>query len=530
MTGQWMDGSNRRQPARGTGLGRTALLAGVVLASVSGTPALAREGGDTDAMETALAAGYKATFTCSALFNAGRDLDTVSANELTRIYPTYRERLAGLPDAEVDRGRKIVTVAWSEDLPPRVAAWRPVFGCSQLPIAARVGMAARLPRYRGTIPEDPGPESGTALSPSAAPVAVADQKRLDAVVADAFLPAKYSDEVKTSDLVIVRKGTAVTGRYVTDPARPDAVVSEASAVDPFRDGIKTSGVVIVRNGTIVAERYAHGITAETSQRTWSVAKSISASVIGAAVHQGLIVPEDPAALTQWSSPGDPRGNITLTHLLHMASGLDSGTRGSRTDRLYFGGGRVIDLAATKSLEVAPGTRFKYSNNDTVLAMRALRERMADDTAYHAFPYQSLLWKIGARRTVLETDWNADLLSSSQIWTIARDLARLGQLYLQDGVWDGERLLAEGWASFVATPAPAQPADGWGYGAQFWLPNGDDGLPSDAYMAVGHRGQYIVIIPSRNTVIIRRGFDASSGPRFKITRFAADVLAALGPAK
>lgn len=129
-------------------------------------------------------------------------------------------------------------------------------------------------------------------------------------------------------------------------------------------------------------------------------------------------------------------------------------------------------------------------------------------------------------TTPETDWNGDFVMSSQVWTTARDLARLGLLYLNDGLWDGERILAEGWTEYVATPAPAQPDRDYGYGAQWWLAGGVSGLPADAYMARGNRGQYVTVIPSENLVIVRRGYDGRPGEYFDPAAFSADVVEAL----
>jgi CubicO group peptidase (beta-lactamase class C family) len=187
------------------------------------------------------------------------------------------------------------------------------------------------------------------------------------------------------------------------------------------------------------------------------------------------------------------------------------------------------MAAKNSLEVKPGTRFKYANNDTLVAMRALREAMKDDNLFHRFPYEKLLHKIGAVHTTLEIDWNGDFISSSQVWATGRDLARIGQLYLQDGMWGNERLLPEDWVEFVRTPAPAQPAAGDGYGAQFWLMNKSPGVPAGTFYAAGNRGQYIVIIPAQNAVIVRQGFDIIGGAQFEIDRFTADVVTALNAA-
>jgi CubicO group peptidase (beta-lactamase class C family) len=182
------------------------------------------------------------------------------------------------------------------------------------------------------------------------------------------------------------------------------------------------------------------------------------------------------------------------------------------------------------LEAMPGKRWKYANDDTVIAMRAFREALKDDNAYHSFPYESVLHKIGARHTTMEVDWNGDFISSSQVWSTARDLARVGQLYLQDGMWGSERILPEDWVQFVSTPAPAQPASGAGYGAQFWLMNNAPGVPDGTFYMSGNRGQYVVIVPSMNAVIVRRGFDVIGGARFDINAFTRDTLMALQAAE
>ncbi len=191
---------------------------------------------------------------------------------------------------------------------------------------------------------------------------------------------------------------------------------------------------------------------------------------------------------------------------------------------HFNAGR-IDHAATRRLVSAPGSTWVYANNDTMLAMRALREKMKSDKAYLAYPFEQVLAPLGMDHTFLETDWNGDFILSSQVWTTARDLARIGLLYLNESVWEGERILPENWAAFVATPAPSQPADAVaprpGYGAQFWLYGEEHGLPEGTYAASGNRGQYLVIIPERNILIVRRGFDDGGG--FDIARFSADVL-------
>ena len=159
-----------------------------------------------------------------------------------------------------------------------------------------------------------------------------------------------------------------------------------------------------------------------------------------------------------------------------------------------------------------------------------RVRIDDDEDYLKYPFKALLHPLGMNRTFLETDWNGDFILSSQVWTTARDLARLGQLYLNDGVWDGKRLLPEGWAQYVATPSPDQPgprsngAPRPGYGAHFWLYDESWGLPAGTYAARGNRGQFLVIVPARNILVVRRGFDDGGG--FDVERFTADIISAL----
>ncbi len=464
-------------------------LALATLAAVSATlPAAAQE---ASPHLRALAAGYKAAFLCSGLFNAGQTEAQVEADDLSRVYPEYRPLLPMLR-AEVDRDARTVSVRFSDSLPPRVAAWRPHLGCAQLPTGADPGAVARLPRLAvtETAPGDALPwPMGDARAEARPPRAVV--ARLDRVVGAAFDRKSYGA------------------------------------------GTETTAVVVLKDGRIVAERYREGYDRSTPQRTWSAAKSLTATLIGVAAHQGLIDVAKPAPIPEWRAPGDPRAAITTGQLLHMTSGLWSEAAGNRTDDVYFGGTSVTEKVPGMPLEARPGTRWLYANNDTLLLARGLRHAIGDGDRALAFPYTELLWKIGMRRTALETDWQGNFILSSQVWTTARDLARLGQLYLQDGMWAGERLLPQGWSRYVATPAPAQPPAGRdgkapGYGAQFWLFGPRQGLPEGSYAMQGNRGQYVMIVPSERLVLVRRGFDAvGDGERFDAAKLTADVIAALG---
>jgi CubicO group peptidase (beta-lactamase class C family) len=462
---------------------RSLLVSSLAIAAL-GLPAAAKEGGNSPQMDPALAAGWKAHFICAGTFNAGQSLDKIEANELDGIYPDYERHYNALPAAKIDQAKKIVSVSYSDAMPPRMSVWRPGFGCTQLPIGAETSAIGFLPKFDG-FPNFSGEDRGSAIGSNVkVQLRTEEAERLEAPVAFAFDQRTYGN------------------------------------------GTRTSAVVIVKDGQIVAERYARGIDHETPQRTWSVAKSISATVLGAARRNGHIDLNYPAVIADFNNGADPRRQITLTHLMQMASGLDSGQSGSRTDRIYFGGGRVVDQAADSVLEARPGTRFKYANNDTLIALRSLRESMKSDADFHQFPYEKLLHKIGATRTTMEVDWNGDFIGSSQVWSTARDLARIGQLYVQNGRWGNEQLLPQNWRKFVSTPGPAQPSDGKGYGAQFWLMNDTPGVPADTFYAAGNRGQYIVIAPSMNAVIVRRGYDVNGGARFEIADFARDALGAL----
>lgn len=444
-----------------------ALLSGLALVAA---PALAQTTppAPPSANHRALAAGYKALTLCSAMFTAReaggtRTQASVETHEFVGIYPELQPLIADLP---VQTSQAEIAVTWDEAAPPRVAQFTPGRGCTIMPSGFVGGMREMKPLTRRT---------------SAPP-----------------LP---------------------TGTATGDAAALEAAVGRGFAGD-FGPGSVTTGVVILQDGKIVAERYAPDFGPDIPQRTWSVAKSLAGTVIGAAVLRGEVDPDAPAAIANWQSSDDPRRAITLDALMRMASGLTSDTAGNRTDGLYFGGTAVDEQAPGWPLIAPVGTRFRYANNDTLLATLAVSPTFA------AHPPHELFDRLGMVHTFAETDWRGNYVLSSQVWTTARDLARFGQLYVQDGVWEGERILPESWRTRVTTPSGPQPPTGtFGYGATFWLMNKEAGVPADAFSANGNRGQYVVIVPSRNLVIVRRGEDPA-GKGFDITGFTRDVLAAL----
>ena len=447
---------------------------------------LAARSAPEDGHVRALAAGYKAAFLCSGLFDAHQTEAQVAADDLEGIYPEYQALVRELP-AKVDRTAHTVSVAFDARMPPRLSAWRPGLGCSALPIGAGAEAIARLPRLAVKPP---------AGDPDARAWPDGDQ--------DATAP--------------VPPALAAAVAHLFDPAATQG-------------GGATTAVLVIKDGRILAERYRAGFDLHTPQRTWSAAKSLTATVVGRAAQLGLVKVQAPANIPEWRHPGDPRAAITLADLMHMGSGLWTNGPGNRTDELYLGGAAVTETATAMPLEAAPGTRWRYANNDTLLAARSVRAALGDGQRAIDFPFTQVLWPIGMRHTTPETDWQGNFILSSQVWTTARDLARLGLLYLNDGVWNGRRLLPEGWSRFVATPAPAQPATvatgGAGYGGFFWLMGPRQGLPEGTYFMNGNRGQYVFLIPSRRVILVRRGFDSAAGPRFDEARFAREMLAALG---
>ncbi len=295
----------------------------------------------------------------------------------------------------------------------------------------------------------------------------------------------------------------------------------------------TLSLMVVHKGRIIHERYAPGVDMHTRTRTWSTAKSIAVTLIGELVDDGRLDLDGPLGL-DWlpslrSPESDPRNKITLRHLLHMSSGLepvDNGMEYATGSGLsYWAGASSVAGALNRAVLREPGTYWDYENYDTLLGVYAMKLALGDD--YLTFPRTALLDKIGMRNTLLSVDRFGDFILSSQVYTNARDLARFGMLYEQDGMWEGERLVTEEWIDFVRTPAPATAERGHFYGGQFWLvPDNLTDVPSDAYSTAGNRGQFVVIVPSHDLVIVRRGLDygRQGFNRWDLTR---EVLKAFG---
>ena len=268
---------------------------------------------------------------------------------------------------------------------------------------------------------------------------------------------------------------------------------------------------------MIGERYATGINYQTPLESWSMGKSLSATIMGILIRQGVYDLWQPAPIPEWQQPGDPRAKIRIADILHMSSGLrirapqdpDYDASGGYPDHLYLYTGTVdsFKYAATRPLQWPPNTVGRYRNTDPVLINYLNRlgiEKQKE--VYHTFPQRRLFDKLGIRTMVMETDPYGNFLTQGYEFASGRDWARLGNLYLQDGVWNGERILPEGYVRFASTLAPAWEADGRPiYGGFFWL-NGNDEfpVPREAYFMAGAGGQYTMIIPSHDLVVVRLG--------------------------
>jgi CubicO group peptidase (beta-lactamase class C family) len=305
---------------------------------------------------------------------------------------------------------------------------------------------------------------------------------------------------------------------------------DAAFADP---AALTQAFLVVHKGRIVAERYAPGVTKDTQLESWSMGKSITATLFALLVKDGTYTIDQPAPVPLWQKPGDPRAAIRNRDLLQMSAGLkfvgnqEPGGAPATTvlDHyyIYTGGIDAFDYSITRPLEYPPGTDGRYRNCDPLtigyLIKRAVQARGEE---YLTFPQRALFDRIGIRRQVLETDPYGNFLLTGYDYGTARNWARIGMLYLNDGVWQGQRLLPEGWTTFVSTLAPAWKTPV--YGGFFWI-NGDGNwnLPKNTYLAAGAGGQNTWIVPQHDLVIVRMGHMRGQGPARRATNNALTLV-------
>ncbi len=405
---------------------------------------------------------------CSAVFVTGLDPEFAAENVGYFTSPYAERAKVGKP--VIDRAARAVHIRLPNGV-TRTAVYLGSQGCVALPVGQRtvsftpVDVKSRLP----AASTEPWP-MGDVLAPDPLPAGL-DRSKVQQAVDAAFAPA-----------------------------------AELPAA-----------LVVTWKGRIVGERYADGITPQTPLESWSMGKSVTGTLLGVLIQQGAYQLSQPAPIPEWQGADDPRAKIRIVDILQMSSGLrlrapqdpDYDPSGPYPGHLYLYTGTVnsFHYAATRPLQWPPGTVGRYRNTDPVLANYLIRlavEKRGEE--YLSFPQRALFDKIGIRTMVMETDPFGNLLLQGYELMAARDWARLGNLYLQDGVWNGERILPEGFVSFASTLAPAWQADGRPiYGGFLWL-NGDGAfpVPREAYYMAGAGGQTTLIIPSHDLVVVRLG--------------------------
>jgi CubicO group peptidase (beta-lactamase class C family) len=279
--------------------------------------------------------------------------------------------------------------------------------------------------------------------------------------------------------------------------------------EPEGGGRNTLAVLVLHEGRLVAERYAPGIDAATPLPGWSMTKSVMATLVGILVRDGRIDVDAPAGFPEWAGVDDPRRRITLDLLLRMSAGLDVVEDQSGSDPntvMLFMRPDAARYAASRSLYTEPAADYRYMSGCTVLASRLVHEAVGHglEGAY-AFVHEELFDPLGMTTAELEPDESGTFIGSSFMLASARDWARFGQMYLQDGVHRGRRIVTRDWIDYVTTSTELSP--GGQYGAGFWLNPGGvtwPDLPHDTYAARGFQGQITFIIPSLELVVVRLG--------------------------
>jgi len=442
------------------------------------------------------ATGYYSKIMCSSVFVSGLDPDRVVDEDLA---PYWYVR------ASVDREAETVT-ARLMGMAPRTAVYREGLGCTlaidvdEDTLRGQVPSLAQWP----SAPSDAAWPVGDTLDD--APIEGIDYAALEAALDYGFAEP--------------------------DPDKP----------------ILTRAIVVLYGERLVAERYAAGIDAQTPLLGWSMAKSVGATLVGVLVHRGLLDLHAPAPIPAWKQAGDPRAALSLDQLMRMSSGLEfEEVYGplSEATTMLFESYDAASVAMAKPLAAEPDTVWSYSSGTSNLIAWVVRqtvEALPADPAhpergtswrrYLSFPRAALFEPIGMHSAVVEPDPSGTFVSSSFMYASTRDWARFGLLHLRDGVWEGERLLPEGWVEYVSTATPMAPMGE--YGAQWWTNDGKPGDPSerrfpsappDLFQASGFQGQAVIVIPSRDVVIVRMGL-AHSRDALDLDGLVAQVLEAL----
>ncbi|AFK02742.1 beta-lactamase [Emticicia oligotrophica DSM 17448] len=409
-----------------------------------------------------IGSSYNAKTVCSCMFVSGRDLENIKAEELYAV---------PFATVEVDEVNKAVTAN--------------IYGLAQTKAIYRKGLGCTLVNE---LTEE---------------------------------EIKKQPSVPLAD-TLTEKLTTISDFAGIDKVSLDKTINDAFQEKDPQNIIRTRAVVVLHNGQILAERYATNIKPETPLLGWSMTKSVTSAMIGLLVKDGKLDIKKPAPISEWQN--DERKKITIDHLLRMSSGLgfeENYAAPSDATRMLFRKKGAGAYALQSKAAAEPDKIWSYSSGTSNILQEIIRRQFASHANYLAFPYQRLFHKIGMKSAVLEPDAIGTFVGSSFMYATARDWAKFGQLYLQDGIWNGERLLPEGWVKYSSTETAH--SDGK-YAAHFWLDHQDITFPQDAFMALGFEGQSVTVVPSKNLVIVRLG--CTPKDNFNLSALVKGVVAAV----
>lgn len=297
-----------------------------------------------------------------------------------------------------------------------------------------------------------------------------------------------------------------------------------------KDGQGVTGemhaLLVIQNGRILIEKYGPGKSAAHTYPSWSMAKSITHALVGIAVLDGKLNVDDPIPVPEWQTEGDPRKALSWDQLLRMSSGLswveeyEPGNPSDVIEMLFSGHHADFGrYAAEKDLTSPPDTQWYYSSGTTNIIARALQSVLGlSGEAMRDFMFDALFTPIGMTSAQPKFDPSGVFVGSSFCYCTARDFARFGYLYLRDGIWDGKRLLPEGWVDYARTPTPQPETEELGYGAHFWLNMCGPG----SFSANGFQGQYTIMLPDLDMVIVRHGISEGEDGKIAVQSWLADL--------
>ncbi len=413
-----------------------------------------------------IATGFSAKNLCSGHFISGFDTDAIATEALHPIDSSFQYL-----SYEVDENKQEVQTSIAGFF-VRKAVYRPGTGCTLL-------VAGEDTLSPGVTPLEP------ALAPTTEP-----------------WPRGLGE---------------ISGQKAgVDYARLNSAIDQAFS-EPEQSGKRNvKAISIVHQGNLIAERYANGVDKQTPLLSWSMAKSITNLHVGLLVKAGKLNLFDAAEVPLWQDSQDPRSKITLDQLLRMSSGLEfNETYGINTDvsSMLSTKGDTAAFASNKPLAFAPDSHWSYSSGTSNIIAGIIKRAVGGNFQdYYEFNQQQLLQPLGINSAIFETDASNTFVGSSYFYATARDWAKLGQLMLQNGSWNNQQLLPENWVEYSTTPTKTHPLNE--YGAQFWLnaqpliadaPRTWPSVPEDTYYMGGYQGQYVIVVPSKELVIVRLGF-------------------------